>query len=238
MGYTEKEMGLMKKIYILHGWSYNTVRWAKFVNILTKKGWKVTMLKVPGLTESIKEPWTLDNYVEWLEKILPKSPVHLLGHSNGGRIGLQFALKYPSRLKHLVLIDSAGIYRKDLALQIKRFIFTGAAKIGRRITKSPALRKLLYKLARETDYEKADEHLKKTMLNLIAVDLKPNLHKIKVPTTIIWGENDRITLPKEGKIMHEEIKGSTLHVVSGARHSPQFTHPKEVADIVLSELEI
>lgn len=236
MGNSKKEVGVMKKIYILHGWTYNTVKWKPFNDLLIKKGYKSKMFRVPGLTQPIKKPWTLDDYVRWLEGELPNKEVILIGHSNGGRISIAFALKHPRRIKHLILIDSAGIYHKELSLQIKRLMFTAAAKIGKRITKSPTLRKLLYKMARETDYEKADEILKQTMLNLIKVDLEPKLNKISMPTTIIWGKSDKIIPLKDGKLMHEAIKNSTFHVIEGGRHSPQFTHPDKVVDSIVKEL--
>jgi pimeloyl-ACP methyl ester carboxylesterase len=42
----------------------------------------------------------------------------LLGHSNGGRIALAFAEKYPDKVKQLVLIDSAGIYHNEFSIRL------------------------------------------------------------------------------------------------------------------------
>lgn len=213
-------------IVILHGWSTQTDKWDLFLKQLGK----AQLLNIPGLTEKIDRPWTLEDYTEWLKKKINKKAI-LIGHSNGGRIALAFSAKYPEKVEKLILISSAGIYHKDLTLQIKRLLFKTAAKIGKKIVSSEGLRKLLYKLAGESDYKNANPVQQKTMVNLISTNLTPILSQIKVPTLIIWGRDDKTTPLSDGKLMHRLIKGSKLKIVD-ARHSPQFTNAKEVAKII------
>ena len=70
------------------------------------------------------------------------------------------------------------------------------------------------------------------MLNLINLNLTEVLRKIKVPTLVIWGQDDKITPLSDGKLIHQLIKNSKLKIIDNAKHSPQFTHPKEVAEII------
>lgn len=229
-------MGIMK-ILILHGWTYSKdgndplEKWQPFIKILEEKGIKCELPKIPGIGKDSDEFWTLEKYVEWLRKKInqSKDKIILLGHSNGGRIGLAFAQKYPEKVSKLILIDSAGIYHNELSLRLKRFIFRNVAKVGRKISDSESLRKLIYKVAREGDYSNATPAQRKTMINLINTDLTQVLANIKVPTLIIWGKEDSVTPLSDGLLMHKLIKGSSLEVIENARHSPQFTNPKEVA---------
>lgn len=221
----------MNKAIILHGWTYSTEKWSKFINLMKSK-YDVELLKIPGLTQQLSKVWDLDNYVEWLNKKVGRDKVILMGHSNGGRIALAFSLKYPEKVEHLVLIDSAGIYHNELPIRLKRFLFKTIAKIGRKITKSDRMRKILYKLSRENDYEKASPMLRKTMTNIITTDIKNQLYQIKIPTLIIWGEDDKTTPLTDGLLMHKLIKGSEMKIINGARHSPQFTHPEKVVKII------
>lgn len=222
------------KILILHGWSYSAKsadplkKWDLFMDGLKLKGYKPTLLKIPGLTKNLKEVWNLEKYVEWLNKEVKNEKVILVGHSNGGRISLAFTQKYPEKVKHLILIDSAGIYHNELPVRLKRFVFKSLAKIGKKFTTSETLKKFIYKLAREGDYKNATPAQRQTMLNLINTDLTSILSEIKLPTLIIWGENDKITPLSDGKIMHKLIKDSKMKIINGAKHSPQFTHTKEV----------
>lgn len=217
----EKKMGIV----ILHGWTTDVDKWNPFLKYLPGK-----LLKIPGLTEKINKPWTLEDYVQWLNKKINKRTV-LIGHSNGGRIAIAFAAKYPEKIEKLILIDSAGIYHQKLNLQVKRFLFKFAAKIGKKIAPSEKLKSILYKLAGEKDYKNANPIQKQTMINLISADLTPVLSKISIPTLIIWGKDDKITPLQDAKLMHQKIKGSTLKILD-AKHSPQFTHPKEVAMLI------
>ncbi len=101
----------MKKIFILHGWTKTTDKWKPFIDYLRDDRFSIELLKIPGLTAKIDKPWALDNYVEWLKNIVDKekNKVILIGHSNGGRISLAFAAKYPQKIEKLFLIDFAGI---------------------------------------------------------------------------------------------------------------------------------
>ena len=230
-------------IYILHGWTYSKDKWPPLVSLLKKRGLTPILLDIPGLTGEINKPWDIEDYNNWLYKKLEKDlpagrqeKIILIGHSNGGRIVLNFAIKHPEKISKLILIDSAGIYRKDIFLRIKRTVFKAMAKIGKILLPLEIAKSLLYFLAREKDYKNASPNMKKTMLNLIGSDKALKVDRISVPTIIIWGQNDKTTPASDGKILNGKIKNSRLFLVKGARHSPQFTHPEQVSDIILKEL--
>lgn len=226
-----------KKIYILHGWAYTTDKWEPLVTELKKNGVDAVLLKIPGLTAPLDEVWELNRYVEWLSEVLEKDQrVMLLGHSNGGRICLAYASRYPEKVEKLVLIDSAGIYHNELSIKLKRIIFRKLAKFGKVVTRSKHLKALLYKFTREHDYEKADPIVRQTMLNLIRTDLRSTLSSIVTPTCIIWGENDKITPVSDGNSMSERLQNASLNIIPDARHSPQFTHVKEVASLIIKNI--
>lgn len=237
MANQKTKMGTLKKVLILHGWTYSTEKWSPLIKALKDKGFNPELLKIPGLTEELDTTWNIDNYVSWLNQKIGNNKVILLGHSNGGRILLAFAIKHPEKVKHLILIDSAGIYHNELPIRVKRLIFKTIARLGRKITKSESLRKTLYKLSRESDYEKASPIVKQTMVNLITFDISSFLSKVKIPTLIIWGEQDKATPLSDGKLMHKLIKGSKIFIINTARHSPQFTHVSEVVNKILEEIK-
>ena len=221
----------ISKMFILHGWTYSTQNWKPFLKALADAGLKPQLLKIPGLTEKIDRPWNLDGYVEWLNEKIGTHKAVLIGHSSGGRIALTYTLKYPQKVEHLILIDSAGVYHKELPIRIKRFIFRKIAKWGKRLSTYEGLRSLLYKLTGESDYRKASPLMRQTMQKLISYDLTPKLPQIKIPTLIIWGELDKTTPVDDGRLMHKLIPSSRLHIIRSAKHSPQFTNPKEVVRI-------
>lgn len=223
-------MESIKKIYILHGWAYSVDKWKPFIKLLNNNGIQIEQLKVPGLTQETDKIWDLDQYVSWLKHIVDKEDekIILLGHSNGGRIALAYIAKYPEKISQLILIDSAGVYHNEFPIRLKRYIFRIISKIGKKIPHSEKFRNLLYKTAQANDYKEASQSMKQTMLNLITTDLTPVLDRISTPTTIIWGENDKITPVSDGQLIHKLIKNSKLIIIKSAKHSPQFTNPNEV----------
>lgn len=231
-------MGTLKKIYILHGWTYSLDKWQTMIYLLKENGLDPVLLKIPGLAKESDRIWDIEDYVEWLKKETETSDnLVLVGHSNGGRIALAFTQKYPDKVNHLFLIDSAGIYHDEFPIRLKRTVFKGLAKVGKKITKSKMLKDLLYKLVRESDYKDANPQMKKTLVNLLESDKNLGLDKIDTPTTIIWGEYDTTTPLTDGKIMTQKIRNSKLFIIKGARHSPQYTHPQEVAEKIIEALK-
>lgn len=229
-------MGVIK-IFILHGWTYDTKKWDEFISLLKSDSNKIELLKIPGLTAELERVYTVDDYVKWLKKeIGADEKVVLIGHSNGGRIASFFAATYPEKVSNLILIDSAGIYHNDIKIKTKRFIFKTIAKTGRKITHSKLLEKFLYKIVGERDYKEARPLVKKTMENLITSDVTPLLKNITAPTLIIWGEHDKVTPLTDGKRMHWLIAQSKIAVIKDARHSPQFTHTEKVVKIIKDTL--
>ena len=228
----------MKKVIILHGWTKALDKWQEFLKELEKKEVEYEFPKIPGLTESLNKVWDLNDYIKWLQNIVDKEKdkVILIGHSNGGRIALAFANLFPEKVEKLILIDSAGIYHNELPLRIKRFVFKTIARVGKSLTSSKSLKDLLYEVARESDYKNLEGNVKQTMINLISTDLKPILSQITTPTLIIWGENDKVTPFSDGLIMKGLIKNSKFYIVKEARHSPMFTHPTEVANLIINNL--
>jgi abhydrolase domain-containing protein 6 len=221
-----------KKLYILHGWSYDTKKWQPLLNSLSKY-YDPVLLKIPGLTKKIIKPWTIKDYTNWLEKELAEEKnIYLLGHSNGGRLALSYILKHKKRVAKLILIDSAGIHHKDIKKVVKRVLFKSLAKMGKKVTKSEKLKNLLYKFARESDYNQAPEVMKRTMENLINVDLTNDLDKIDTKTLIIWGEEDKTTPIKDAYLFNEKLKNSKLKIIKNAKHSPQFTKVDIVSKLI------
>ena len=236
-------MGIVKKAIILHGWTYSSAgndpleKWQPFIKDLESKGIECELPRIPGIAKGVDQLWTLEKYVDWLKKLIFKeNKIILIGHSNGGRISLGFAEKYQEKISLLILIDSAGIYHNELHVRLKRFAFKNLAKIGKKFTTSETLKKFIYKLVREGDYKNATTAQRQTMLNLIHIDLTPVLSKIKVPTLIIWGENDKVTPLSDGQLTHKLIQNSKLCVIKDAKHSPQFTHVSEVVKTIMKEI--
>lgn len=216
----------MKKpvLYIIHGWTYTVAPWSRTIALLKKKGLKVEMLNVPGLTTSSRKVWTIEEYARWADRNIPDGSI-ALGHSNGGRILLNLCSEKPEKLKQLILLDSAGVHeastKRDFSRNLsKRFGF---------LKKIPGFTKIWHKLTGTTDYARAPENMKQTLSNMLDSDAELDLTKVTTPTTILWGAADAVTPPRQAEVMHEKIPNSTLEIFPDWTHAPYISHPDELA---------
>ncbi len=222
----------MKELYIIHGWTYDATRWDKTLELLKKQGIKVHFLNVPGLTAPSKKVWTIDDYMNWANENIPNGAV-ALGHSNGGRILLNLCAKNPAKLKHLILLDAAGIYEASAKKTIVKII----AKIGKPFRKIKFIDKVFHRLTGSTDYAKAPENMKRTLENMLESDKSLDLTKVTTPVSILWGKKDTITPPRHADKMNERLPHSTLKFFENWPHSAYINYSEELADAIVEELK-
>ena len=64
--------------------------------------------------------------------------------------------------------------------------------------------------------------------------LKGRLHRIDVPTLLLWGAQDRIVTPAYGRAYAAEIPGARFATIDQAGHFPHLEQPEQFASKVLS----
>jgi len=162
----------------------------------------------------------------------------LIGHSFGGRIAIKYAAKYPEKIDKLILTGAAGIKHKLTVKQKALFILT---KIGKVFFSLPVInhfQKPVYNIfskiarSRKKDYYNASPRMKEIMKNVLVEDLTDYLGKIKTPTLLVWGKEDKTTPLADGEIMKFKIQNSKLKVIEDANHSLPYQKAEEFADIV------
>lgn len=221
-----------KTLYIIHGWTYTVEPWAKTIALLEKSGITVKMLKVPGLTTPSQRVFTIKDYVKWTDQQLPDGAI-ALGHSNGGRILLNLSSQNPKKLKHLILLDAAGIYEPSKKRDLARVL----SKILAPLKKIPLFRKIVHKILGASDYDRAPENMKKTLANMLDSDQNLDFSPITTPTTILWGKNDVITPIRQAKKLHQRLKHSTLQLYDHWTHAPYICDPAGLAKAIVKTMK-
>lgn len=222
----------MADLYIVHGWTYTVEPWKHTLQILREKGISVKMLHVPGLTEKSNKEFTIYDYMKWADREIPDGAV-ALGHSNGGRILLNLCAAKPEKLKYLVLLDSAGIYEPSL----KKRMVEKVAKIGKPLKKIPVVDKAFHRLTGSTDYSKAPDNMKKTLVNMIESDKELDFSKVETKTYILWGKKDTTTPPRQGTMMYEKLPNAELKFYANWTHAPYISSPEELARALITLVE-
>lgn len=67
-------------------------------------------------------------------------------------------------------------------------------------------------------------------------DLASPLSSIPMPTSLIWGDHDRVTPLSIGRRLQSAIPNATLEVIDGARHFTPEESPRKVAETIAALL--
>ena len=211
-------------LYIIHGWTYTVEPWYRTLAILKYHGMKVKMLHVPGLTEPSSKVYEIEDYVKWADENIPDGAI-ALGHSNGGRILLNLCSNKPGKLSNLILLDSAGVYE----VTAKKRTVARLAKIGKPFKKIPVVDKAFHRFTGTTDYSKAPENMKKTLVNMLESDKNLKIENVSTPTFILWGKKDTTTPPRQATTIYEKLPHAELKFYANWTHAPYISDPEGLA---------
>lgn len=222
-------------LVFLHGWGSQAAHFSKTL----EKCHNVVAFDLPGFggSQMPGTAWSIGDYARFLRHFLEKLHIDhpvLVGHSFGGNIAIKYCAEYGDAEK-LILIGSAGIRRKTL----KKLLYFILAKILKVVSFLPGfsrmregIRKSFYTAIGSEDYIQAGA-LTDIYRKNIGEDLQKDMEKIKIPTTLIWGENDDAMPLSDGKLTQKRIKGSQMFVIPGAGHYVFLDKEKEFEEIFL-----
>ena len=183
----------------------------------------------PGFGSSDTPAW-LDNvgdlanfYLDFLDQ-LDLNDVDLVGFSLGGWTAAELAVRNTNRLASLTLVSAAGINVKDVE-RIDPFLLTDEQRV-RAFFHDPKRAEEMVKLVLRPELEDVNFKNQTTTARLVwqPRDYDPHLHKwlhrIDVPTHVIWGANDRL-FPKEYALAYQRlIPGSKVTIIPECGHVP------------------
>ncbi|HEX6480697.1 MAG TPA: alpha/beta hydrolase [Ktedonobacteraceae bacterium] len=227
-------------IVLVHGLGSSGETWAPLMWILSKE-FLVYAPDMPGFgrTPLAPEGVNIQTHVLYLQRFLnalgyPR--VILAGNSLGGWITASFAAEYHERVEHLYLLNSAGLRREEMnspyavdrhsaqrsmeyitgrSLPLPGFVLDAII----RNSQNPAYAGFIH------GYDPAEE-------------LDAVLAQIQVPTTIIWGERDRLFPVSIAREFHAGISNAELILLPSAAHMPQMQASTKVAQIILKGVSI
>jgi pimeloyl-ACP methyl ester carboxylesterase len=162
--------------------------------------------------------------------------VHLVGHSLGGWIALEMAVRSSERIKTLTLIDAAGIRIKgkpiaDVLVMDREDLIRGGFA-------DPAV--VAAQLAIEMTPE-LQETFAKNRVAAARLAWQPRffnphlakwLHRVRVPTQIVWGDRDGIIAPDYAAEFQRLIPHAEMVMVPGTAHSPHVEKPDAVFNAI------
>jgi len=189
-----------------------------------------------------------ERVLSWLDDLIEQtcpSPPYVAGHLVGGAIAMRFAFERPDRLRGLALVDTHGLSRlrpsPAFAITLATFIAHPTPTSRDRFFRQcfvdvPQLQERLGQhwdplmtLGLEGARSREQKTAMRSLMSAFGTRSIPeaDLVRITVPTTLIWGREDRQTPLSVGQRASERY-GWPLHIIDGAADDPAFEQPAAV----------
>jgi pimeloyl-ACP methyl ester carboxylesterase len=200
-----------------------------------------------------------DALEEMLEAVRVPSHVTLVGHSLGGGVALELALRHRDRVGALVLIGSvgvagaisgfdrllvvpmvgSGILRAGVAT-LRRGLITATryseqhpdARVAKKVAALPTLQAAIGSDGRPIIGRSRRSFLVEQRALLAETPgLERSLDAISVPTAVVTGASDHIVPAAAARALAGRIPGAELIVMAGGHLLP-FEQPRKIAEVV------
>jgi pimeloyl-ACP methyl ester carboxylesterase len=230
-----------RPLLFLHGGDYFAQN-QDFLERLSRR-WRVLAPRHPGFggTERPEGFRTVHDiaylYLDFLDQEGLRDWM-VVGSSFGGWIALEMCVRSVERIGRLALIDTLGLkFGGREERDIADIYALPADEVQRRTFFAPE---------RSTpDYSRLDEAEAAAIASDRAATalygwrpymhdpgLRRWLHRVRVPTLVVWGQSDGMVSPDYGKKLCRSLPDARLELISEAGHYPQIERPDAVADAI------
>jgi len=240
------DIGSGPPLVLIHGIGGDADEWAFCLDPLSASH-RVIALDLLGFGRSDKPflAYSIAVFVEVLEAFLHKLDLArptLIGESLGGWIAAAYALQHPQAVDKLVLVDAAGVWNETKELPVDLHVSTRQhmREIMQLLFYDKTLATdALIDFAYELHLERGDGYtIHRVLQNLRDghESLDDKIAALKVPTLIMWGENDELIPAATGRLIHRLVPNSRLEVIAQCGHLPALEKPAELTNCVLNFL--
>jgi len=247
-----ESIGRGKPLILLHGWINSWDVWRdSMIALSSQSRFRLYALDFWGFGDSAKSAqnsFEIDSYVEMVHQFMNtlgiiRSPI--FGHSMGGTVALQFALKYPQRISKVAVVGSP-IHGESLNVFLK---LSGYGWIAELVWRYPFLRDFVMRmlLAGDSkdvrsmisrDVQRANlESFFRSIDDLRRTDLRSQLTGVTTPILGIYGARDNIVSPRNGPVLDSIVDSSQVAIMKQSRHFPMMDEPDEFLRVLINFLE-
>ncbi len=260
-----RSAGTGHPILLLHGYPTSSYDWRRLILPLSKFG-RVLAPDLYGFGHSeTPEIIDLSSFLQGFLSALSVERFTFAGYDAGGVLGLSYTVENPAMVKRLILmnttcypdwVDHSRTSRSYATVRrlMSRPVY---AKTAARMLNRWAVRRILGSPSVEIGREELDEQVrffKRGIRALLQMRPRPYTEKffniaaerlgkisakvpsLRIPTLIVFGEDDPYFPPGTAEHLHRDISGSKLHVLPKTGHFLMEEQPMQVLGLMTSFL--
>ena len=227
-------------ILLMHGSGLTHIVWSLHEQFYASQGFNVLSVDLPGHGNSEGPSLnSIEKISDWIKSLMLKINIEkiiIVGHSQGGLVGIDFASRYPELIEKIVLV--ANSYKMPVNQDLIDLAEAGDEKAVL----------LMMKWGYEGSKAFIGGNPVKKIVNsardireVLAVDLNAcnnykngenAIKKINCPTLCIFGDLDKMVPVKVGLKMSEQITNSETKIISDCGHMIIFEKAFEMRKLV------
>ena len=208
------------------------------------KSFRVIVPELPGFGRSHVVRGGLadiaDRMAEAVRDAAAGQPAIVLGNGYGGFVALQMALRHPGIASRFIFADCGAAFPeagrdafRNMAAASKTKGLAAITDVAMRRLFAPVFQAANPELMadRRAAFLRTDEDVfRAACAQLAALDLRSELHKVKVPSLVLVGEQDEATPPPMSHELAALLPDARLKIIAGCAHVPQLQSPKVFLD--------
>jgi len=183
-------------------------------------------------------PITVDYLVEqlrvYLGEYVQAPPYHLVANSMGGKVAVEFAVRYPEQVGRLVLLCPSGLADRESLPIVEGVRRSDMETVVRTVFHNPrrAPASLAHYYLRQVKNRRWRTGFLRTVRGTMDHRVRDLLPRVTQPTLLVVGREDRIVNPQQAIEAARMLPRGKLVVLPGCGHAPQIEAPGTVNHMV------
>ena len=230
-------------LIFVHGAGFDHTIWVMPARYFARHGWRVVALDLPGHGRSQGEALTsIAQMADWLAQVIdavsPNQQASVVGHSMGSLVAMSLAARHANKVQKLALLGtSAPMPVADVLLNAA--LDNDQAAIDMTNTWSHSARGSLGSSQNPgvSNLHIGERLLQQAGAGVFHTDLAAcngftadGLAEVKQPTLVIIGDEDKMTPPRAGLAVADQLPHVQQRRLAGCGHSMLSEQPNQVLD--------
>ena len=230
-------------LIFVHGAGFDHTIWVMPARYFARHGWRVVALDLPGHGRSQGQALTsIAQMADWLAQVIdavsPNQEASVVGHSMGSLVAMSLAARHANKVQKLALLGtSAPMPVADVLLNAA--LDNDQAAIDMTNTWSHSARGSLGSSQNPgvSNLHIGERLLQQAGAGVFHTDLAAcngftadGLAEVKQPTLVIIGDEDKMTPPRAGLAVADQLPHVQQRRLAGCGHSMLSEQPNQVLD--------
>lgn len=251
-----QQFGQGADLVFIHGWGANSALWRSWIEAHFAD-YRITLIDLPGHGQSpqlnVADEQLLDAWLEAIVAVMPESSI-IVGWSLGGLLAQALALRYPKRVRGLVLMATSPCFvqRDDWLPALEKSLF--ARYLTEVMQQTQVLLKSFFSLQALGSHQ--PKQLIKQLLPLVhqlieghqaslyqglsllqTIDLRTQLAQLTVPTLWLFADGDAIVPSALSSHIARLQPTAQVVIVNESGHLPFLAQPEQTCALIGSFLQ-